>query len=166
MREIGQYIKNEGIHVDYSDLIGSIKREEGFRATAYKDSKGLPTIGYGTLLPFDTIELTLLSDPQRVTEPEAELLLKYRLEKVIYEINNKKNKAIKNLTTNRRCVVYQMGYQMGSAGLFGFKNMWTAIEDKDFAKATKEMLSSKWAEEDSPKRANRLADAFLKDKAI
>ena len=43
--------------------IDSLKRDEGFMAKPYKDSEGLLTIGYGTLIE------------EGITKEEAELLL-------------------------------------------------------------------------------------------
>ena len=45
--------------------VPAIKEAEGFRGEPYDDTRGNPTIGYGTKLP--------------LTEAEGELLLRYRL---------------------------------------------------------------------------------------
>ena len=51
-----------------------------------------------------------------------------------------------------------MGYQLGIAELMGFKRMLAAMERGDYEAAAREMLDSKWARQDSPGRARRLAE--------
>jgi lysozyme len=54
-----------------------IKQFEGFRANPYKDSAGIPTIGYGTILYPDGKAVTMNDPP--VTEPQAEGFLRYQM---------------------------------------------------------------------------------------
>jgi len=54
-----------------------IKQFEGFRGTPYKDSAGIPTIGYGTILYPNGKAVTMLDKP--VTEDEASGFLAYQL---------------------------------------------------------------------------------------
>jgi lysozyme len=54
-----------------------IKQFEGFRAKPYKDSAGIPTIGYGTILYPDGKAVTM-KDPA-VTEPQAEIFLRHQM---------------------------------------------------------------------------------------
>jgi lysozyme len=61
------------------------------------------------------------------------------------------------LTDDRRRVVANMGYQLGVAGLMGFRRTLAALERGDYDGAAREMLDSKWAKRDTPKRAGRLA---------
>jgi len=124
-------------------LVNSIKEFEGFDGMPYEDSKGLPTIGYGTLLP--------------ITKEEAELLLNHRLNIVKEELLYAKP-VVSNLTDNRQKVLFNMGYQLGVPKLLKFKKMWRAIAKQDYDEASKEMLDSKWAKKDSPNRANKLAE--------
>jgi len=124
-------------------LVNSIKEFEGFDGMPYDDSKGLPTIGYGTLLP--------------ITKEEAELLLNHRLNIVKEELLYVKP-IVSSLTDNRQRVLFNMGYQLGVPKLLKFKKMWRAIVKQDYDEASKEMLDSKWAKKDSPNRANKLAE--------
>lgn len=52
-----------------------------------------------------------------------------------------------------------MAYQMGVAGLAGFKNTLAMIADGDFGGAASGMLNSKWAKQ-TPNRARRHADVM------
>ncbi len=122
-------------------LIENIKKSEGFVGTVYKDSLDIDTLGYGTRMPLN--------------EAEAELLLKSRLDVFIASLVDKKP-IIHVLSDERRDVLYEMAYQLGVGGVLKFKNMWHAIEHKDFHIASLEMLNSKWAKQ-TPLRAKKLA---------
>jgi len=54
-----------------------IKQYEGFRAAPYKDSAGIPTIGYGTIL-YPGGKAVTMQDPP-ITEPKAEEYLRYQM---------------------------------------------------------------------------------------
>jgi lysozyme len=124
-------------------LVESIKENEGFRGDSYLDHLGNPTIGYGTLLPID--------------KEEAELLLKHRLSKFITEVEN--NFDLSNLSETRKHIIYEMAYQMGVPNLKNFKNMWKAIDEKNFNRASVEMINSRWYKA-TPNRAGKLAKKF------
>ncbi|MDR0666856.1 MAG: glycoside hydrolase family protein [Campylobacteraceae bacterium] len=139
-----------------SELIKMIKRHEGLRLNSYICPNGYPTIGYGTKLPLSDFEKTNVKNENKITEQEAEFLLKNRLQRAIADINDKKP-FIKNFSKNRKRVIYDMAYQLGVNGLLNFKRMWAALEKSEFKDAAYEMINSKWAKTDSPKRAEELA---------
>lgn len=60
----------------------------------------------------------------------------------------------------RREVVMQMAFQMGPYSLAGFTKFLQALQRRDYDDAADEMLDSKWAREDSPSRARRMANAM------
>ncbi len=124
-------------------VIESLKQEEGFEGMPYEDTRGYPTIGYGTKLP--------------ITEKEAELLLKHRLDEKILELSDKEPFFLE-LPAKAQEVIANMAYQMGVDGVLEFKKMWAALKNKDYQKAADEMLDSKWAREQTPNRAKRLAE--------
>ena len=123
-------------------VIDSLKQEEGFDGMPYEDTLGIPTIGYGTKLP--------------LTEEEAELLLKHRLDKKILEISEKEPFFL-DLPQKAQEVIANMAYQLGVGGVLKFKKMWAALKKGDYQKAADEMLDSKWAKQ-TPNRAKRLAE--------
>jgi lysozyme len=145
-----------------NNLLNDLKKHEGFRADEYKDSKGIPTLGYGTKLPLsiyeiNTFRVTLDENKKAHIDIEnAEDLLNYRLNTMIIDIQKKKP-IVNELSSERQNVIYNMCYQMGVEGVLKFKKMWLALEKGDYEEASKEMLDSKWAREDSPKRAKELA---------
>ena len=122
-------------------VIESLKQEEGFCGMPYEDTLGISTIGYGTQLP--------------LSEEEAELLLKHRLDKKILELNEKEPFFLE-LPQKAQEVIANMAYQLGVGGVLKFKKMWMALKNGDYQKAADEMLDSKWAKQ-TPNRAKRLA---------
>lgn len=54
-------------------------------------------------------------------------------------------------------ILINMSYQLGRDGLREFKKMRTALLNEDYSTAAKEILNSKFAREDTPKRAEALA---------
>lgn len=123
-------------------LIEEIKEDEGFSGTVYEDTLGFDTIGFGTKLP--------------LTEEEAELLLRERLNKKIQHLSIYKP-IIRTLDQERQDVLANMAYQMGIRGVLNFKKMWKAIENKDYVNASIEMLDSRWHEQ-TPRRSQKLAN--------
>jgi len=121
-------------------LIQSIKNDEGFKGYPYSDTKGNLTIGYGTKLPLEPTE--------------AELLLKYRLNKVIEKINNRMP-YIQLLQEQIQEVIYEMGYQLGINGLFEFKKMLDCLYEGNYDCMIKEMRNSKWYKQ-TPNRVEKL----------
>ena len=57
-----------------------------------------------------------------------------------------------------KTVLVCMAYQMGTRGLYKFRNMWASIGQQDYDSAAVHMLDSKWARSDSPSRALRMAE--------
>jgi lysozyme len=53
-----------------------------------------------------------------------------------------------------------MTFQLGVSGVMAFKRLLAALERGDWPAAAAEMLDSKWAKEDSPARARRMAAAM------
>lgn len=61
------------------------------------------------------------------------------------------------LSPVRRMALEAMAFQLGLAGLLGFKNTLTTVERSDYASAAAGMLNSLWAKQ-TPARARRMAD--------
>jgi len=129
------------------DLIKSIKKNEGFVDHVYQDSKGIDTIGYGTKMP--------------LTQEECLMILKHRLQDKVTSLQDAKPLII-GFPDYVQNVLYEMAYQMGVSGVLKFKKMWRYLENWDFINASKEMLDSKWAKEDTPERAKKLSKIMKK----
>lgn len=125
-------------------LINSIKTHEGFRDTAYQDTEGVWTIGYGTNL-------------QELKVDEA-----WAAKKMMTSINDAHEAAERfpeweHLDTRaRRDAFVEMIYNMGPRRVAGFRNTLRAIREGDWDDVEREMLDSKWARQVG-RRAHRLA---------
>ena len=128
------------------ELIEEIKREEGFVPVVYLDGKGKKTIGYGTLLE------------DGISEAEAEMLLRHRLALMAEELERSRvGEVYANLKADARRALLDMAYNMGVPGLLGFRKMWAALAEGDYAQAAEEALDSVYARE-LPARAGRVAE--------
>lgn len=122
-------------------LIDDIKQEEGFKGVVYKCTEGFDTIGYGTKLP--------------INEEEATLLLEYRLNKTRANLlSSLYNYDLPNEVWD---ILLNMSYQLGGGGVLKFKKMLEALKNKDYVEASKQGMDSLWAKQ-TPNRAKRLMD--------
>ncbi len=130
------------------ELIEEIKREEGFMPVVYMDSKGKKTIGYGTLLE------------DGISQAEAEMLLRHRLGLMAGELERSSVGVVfAGLKPGAKRAVLNMAYNMGVPSLLGFRKMWAALANGDYARAAEEALDSDYARE-LPARAGRVAESM------
>jgi lysozyme len=129
------------------NLARMLENEEGRVPHAYQDHLGYWTIGVGRLI--DSRKGGGLSDDE----------IDYLLQN---DIKNKAAEVIKalpwvaGLSEVRQAVIIGMAFQMGTAGLLGFKNTLAMVRDGDFPGAARNMMLSRWAEQ-TPTRARRMA---------
>lgn len=124
-------------------LIENIKTHEGFSARIYKDSLGKATIGYGFLVA------TLSPDELKLNGGKTEPMSREVAEKIL---NLKVSKLKKRLfqclpwleskPQNVQDVLTEMAYQLGLAGLMGFRHTLSCIEAGDYAQAAKNLKAS------------------------
>lgn len=126
-------------------VMDSLRDDEGYSPTAYLDSVGVWTIGYGTNLQAIVI-----------SQEQAEQWLNDKASDFYAACSALPYWGA--LDEVRRGVVASMAYQMGVVGLGKFKKFHQALAQCDYAEAAKEMLDSKWAKEDAPARAKRHAE--------
>ncbi len=130
-----------------------IFKEEGWKNIVYRDSRGYLTVGvghkirsddnleFGDRIPNERVSKLFLDDLREAKQGAKEIK-----EKLLGEQDD----DIVNILT---CMVFQMG----KAGVVGFRHMLHFIGLRDYRMAAAEMLDSKWHKEDSPARATRLA---------
>lgn len=128
-------------------LIADLKRDEGLRLKAYKDTVGVWTVGYGrahvapgTVWTQEQAEAALIEDVRKHN---------VELEKAI--------PWIVKLDPVRRRVLQNMAFNLGVKGLLGFKNTLAMVQSGDYAGAARGMLNSLWAKQVKG-RAVRLAE--------
>ena len=149
--------------MDRDRLVASIKRHEGYRKEPYRDTNGYWTIGYGHLieeldLDYNDANLGALLNRISAKSVHDNWLLK-DVEEAIQRAKRYLH-AFETLSDLRQEVLVEMAFQLGN-NLFQFRRLREAIDRKAWKAARTEMLDSKWAREDSPKRAKKLADMFL-----
>lgn len=142
-----------GVRTD--PVTAQIAQDEGLRLQVYDDATGKPirpgdkvigkpTIGYGCLL----------CAPGGITTDEALALLNARVAKARRLASTIPVYA--SLDPVRQGVLVQMVYQMGLAGVLGFRATLAALAAGNWQAAADDMRASHWAEE-TPGRADRLA---------
>ena len=125
-----------------------IQGHEGYRDVVYLDSLGKPTCGWGHLLavgskvPLSVSQIFFERDFQQAKSNLQKLIALHELP---------------DIGPVRMTVLLGMLFQMGLAGVLGFKKMLAALQLEDFKLAAAEMLDSKWAKSDSPERAKEAA---------
>jgi lysozyme len=135
------------VKVNIERLTASIKHHEGKVLKVYKDSVGVPTIGYGRNLK-----------DVGVSEMEAEIMLQADIYRAI-EGAVKVVPSFSTLTDARQEVLVEMAFNLGASRLAGFVKTLQLIEEGDWEGAAAEMLDSRWAEQVGH-RAVRLSRKF------
>jgi lysozyme len=133
-----------------------LEREEGLRLAVYDDATGKPLLPGMTVVGHPTIGIGRCLDRKGITEAEARVLL----ENDLAEVRSQVAKALPwstRLTEARQVVLQAMAFQMGIAGLLGFKGTLAAVQRGDYEAAAKGMLASLWARQ-TPGRAARMAE--------
>lgn len=131
-----------------TDLIESLKSDEGWRESPYQDHLGFWTIGYGFLI--DSRRNVRL--PKKVGEYWLEVLAEEKFLELADRIP-----WIVDQPEDVQQALGNMVYQLGVAGVLRFKRMLAALERGDRKTAAVEALDSKWAQIQTPVRAKRVA---------
>ena len=126
------------------ELREAVKLSEGYRARVYKDTLGIDTIGYGFAIKDLYID-----------EDIAEQILEKKVNKLLKEVDSRFD-WFKFMPDGIKEVVVEMCYQLGVNGFSKFKKTIKLLSNRNFAKASTEMLDSLWAKQ-TPKRAESLS---------
>lgn len=110
---------------------------EGLRLKPYKCSANKLTIGYGRNIEDIGISITeanylFQADFARAIQDAIKICKEYGID-------------YNNLIEQRFYVLVDMCFNMGYTRTKGFKKMLTALKNKDYEGASKEMLNSAWA---------------------
>jgi lysozyme len=116
----------------YPPLVDMVKLHEGYSEKMYTCPAGYLTIGYGFNLETNTMckeaaEAQLRCDIDRTEQQMLETIPEF-----------------KGVLGPRRAALIDMGYNLGVPGLRKFRKMWAAIGQRDWEKAAKEAVDSKW----------------------
>ncbi len=144
-----------------------IIQEEGFRPTAYKDSVGVTTIGYG----FNLEQPNASDIIKRVKIPETYEGLRSGREQLseasarkLFDYKHRKSESAaaalvpnySQLGENQRAALTSMAYHMGGAGLRKFKKTLAYLREGNAKAVENQLLSSEMARQ-TPARAKRTA---------
>jgi len=121
-----------------------LARDEGLKLTAYQDALGVWTLGYGHNL----------ANP--IPRAAAALILEADLDDALQQVRDRLSWSI-DVPEARRAVLVNMAFNLGMAGLLGFRKFLVAAQAGDWGTAAREMLDSRWATQVGD-RARRLAD--------
>ena len=127
-------------------LIDMVKRHEGLRLKAYKDSLGFLTVGYG--------HLCLKKEYDTITQDKAEELLKHDL-LVAAESFANIFPYPKWFSQNRQDALIDMIFQLGSEGFRHFKKAIGHIDMAQWPEAAADFRDSLWAKQ-TPTRAEEI----------
>lgn len=124
-------------------LIESIKIHEGFSARIYKDSVGKPTVGYGFLVA------ALSPDELKLNGGKIEPMSREVAEKILnLKVAKLQRRVLECLpwlsskTQSIQDTILEMAYQLGLAGLMGFRHTLSCIEAGDYAQAARNLRAS------------------------
>ena len=127
-----------------------IRKHEGFRASAYRDTRGYLTIGYGRLI-----------DARRaggISRAEAEFLLADDIKRAEAAVRALFRGA-DGFTPARYNALVSMAFNLGRGGLQRFSKMSAATACNNWEIAAEEALNSAWATQ-VPARAQEIAWAL------
>ena len=133
---------------DCQALIEDLKRDEGWRGSAYRDHLGYLTIGYGFLIDYRR--------GGELPKPIAEAWLQHAVEERWRQLINLVP-WLEHQPPEVQRALGNMAYQLGVGGVIGFKRMLAALWNGNRALAAMEALNSKWASQ-TPARAHRVGD--------
>lgn len=129
-------------------LIAQLYRDEKEVLHAYQDHLGFWTIGVGRLI-----------DKRRgggITAEESAYLLNNDIVRRDQALRSR-YPWFAGLNQPRQAALINMAFQLGLEGLAGFPRMLACLRDGRFAEAETHALDSKWAKEQTPARAKRVA---------
>ena len=130
--------------MSHLDIVrAQLRIDEGLRLKPYLDTANKWTVGYGRNLSdkgltLEEAELLLEND---ITEAEATA-------KVLFQ-------SFDSLSENRRAVLCNLAFNLGSQRLAGFKRLREAVAAGNWERAAAEMQDSRWFEQ-TKQRAVRL----------
>lgn len=135
-----------------------IKIHEGFRDTIYLDTLNKKTIGYGHLIVHEDKFIEGKAYPKEELEAlfDKDFEKGWNLMVQFCEVNN-----LRSISDDAKEILCEMIFQMGYSGVGKFKNMIKALQNRDYTKASIEMLDSRWAKQ-TPNRAKELSDHMVK----
>jgi lysozyme len=139
--------------LDRDQLERDLIRDEGLKLKPYKDSVGIWTIGVGHNIEAHPLPEGMLVDG-KISEADAKALLEGDIDEHVAALDKALPWA-QSLDEPRYRALVNMAFNLGIAGLLGFKNTLALIERGEYEKAAANLAMSKWAKQVGP-RATRI----------
>ncbi|CAH0149635.1 hypothetical protein SRABI106_00415 [Rahnella aquatilis] len=147
------------------NLYDMLRFDEGLKLELYKDTEGYWTIGVGSLITKlqSKIEAIKIMDKilsrstnGKITPQESEILFNKGIQNALRGIQSTTlSETHKMMDEPRRMALMNMVYQLGIAGVLGFRKMINHLNAGNYRAASLEALNSKWARQ-TPNRARRV----------
>lgn len=140
-----------------------IKKNEGYSDSIYKDTKKIPTTGYGFNIKAEHVKKYIPNDvlqgKRALKKQEADEIFEKLYSQSVKDAKQYLGGDVFNkLPNDKKQVVVDMAYNLGLPRLMGFEEMKKGILANDYNKARRELLDSKYAREDVGDRAVRNAN--------
>ena len=138
--------------MDYTKLLESVKRHEGYRNKVYLDSLNKRTVGVGHLCVEDFWE-----DGKEYEEKFLMDILQKDLQSAIDQSEDM-CKDLK-ISDDAKFILIEMIFQLGGNGVSKFRKMWSALAEDppNYKEASVQMLDSRWAKQ-TPNRAQEMSE--------
>jgi len=151
------------------NLYDMLRFDEGLKLELYKDTEGYWTIGVGSLITKlqSKIEAIKIMDKilsrstnGKITPKESEILFNKGIQNALRGIQSTTLSETYNMMDEpRRMALMNMVYQLGIAGVLGFRKMINHLNAGNYRAASLEALNSKWARQ-TPNRARRVTSVM------
>jgi len=125
-----------------------IKEHEGYRLDVYKDTLGFDTGGYGHKI--------ILGEEIPTTKEGWDELFEKDFIRAWNGMEDICAEYSLDIPIKGKCILCEMTFQMGPAGVGKFRNMLLALQNQSYTEAASEMLDSRWAKQ-TPNRAKKLS---------
>jgi lysozyme len=122
-----------------------LRKHEGLRLTAYRDTQGFWTCGWGHRCAEGT-KMTPLAAEKALADDVA---IAERGARRVFPSFDSHSQEVKD-------VLVEACFQLGEAGMRKFAKFGRAVGARDYAAASREMLNSRWHQQ-TPKRCEELA---------
>jgi lysozyme len=114
-----------------------LKVDEGLKLSAYTDTMGNKTIGYGhKITPDDNL-------PMFISQEQADNLLGQDIDNAIHGVLNALP-WVSDLDEVRQAVLYNMAFNLGIHGLLAFRHTLKSVQAGDYQEAATNMMQSRW----------------------
>jgi len=116
---------------------------EGFRERPYRDTLGIPTVGYGFNISAGGVPEEVASGSRSMSREEADAIFEPKYLEAEGRARSFAGPVYDRLPEEKKAILNDMAYNLGDR-LFKFENMQAAIHEQRFGDVPKEMKDSKW----------------------